>query len=74
MVVPGVHQVHLVPHVHHWWCYVWRGAAALAFGVMAFVPPGRGLATLLALFGGFALINGLFTLALALREPRLPRC
>jgi uncharacterized membrane protein HdeD (DUF308 family) len=72
--VPVVHQVHLVPHVHHWWCYVVRGAAALAFGVvLAFVPPGPGLVTLLVLFGGFALINGAFTLVLALRDPRLPR-
>jgi uncharacterized membrane protein HdeD (DUF308 family) len=72
-VVPVVHQAHLVPHIHHWWCYVVRGAAALAFGVLAFLPPGPGLATLLVLFGGFALINGTFTLILAFRDPRVPR-
>jgi len=75
--MPVAHQFHLVRCVNHWWCYVARGAAALAFGalalVLAFVPPGPGLAALVALFGGFALVNGVFTLVLALRDSRVPR-
>lgn len=55
-----------------WWSYVVRGAAAIGFGILTVISPGSSLATLLLLFGGFALVNGVFTLRLALHDRRLP--
>ena len=53
-----------------WWLLVLRGIAALLFGVLAFVYPGMTAQVLVILFGVYALINGIFTLALAIRAPK----
>jgi uncharacterized membrane protein HdeD (DUF308 family) len=50
---------------HHWWVAVLRGALAIAFGLAAFVWPGLTLATLIALFGAYALVDGIIILGLA---------
>jgi uncharacterized membrane protein HdeD (DUF308 family) len=53
-----------------WWLLVLRGIAALLFGILAFVYPGMTAQVLVILFGVYALINGIFTLALAFRAPK----
>lgn len=47
----------------YWWVPTLRGVAAIAFGILAIVWPGIALLTLVALFGAFALIDGVIALA-----------
>lgn len=49
----------------YWWVVLIRGLAAIAFGVLAFVSPGLTIATLILLFGAFALVDGIFSLLAA---------
>lgn len=49
----------------NWWALVVRGVLAILFGVAALSWPGMTLVTLTMLFGGFALLFGIVTLALA---------
>jgi uncharacterized membrane protein HdeD (DUF308 family) len=50
-----------------WWAYILRGVVAVAFGVLAFLAPGWGLAVLVALFGLWALLEGMTSFFTALR-------
>jgi uncharacterized membrane protein HdeD (DUF308 family) len=43
----------------HWWVLLGRGAAAIAFGLLAFAWPSLSLAALVLLFGAFCLADGL---------------
>jgi uncharacterized membrane protein HdeD (DUF308 family) len=45
-----------------WWTMILRGIVAILFGLMAFAWPGVTLATLVLLFGCYALVDGLFSL------------
>lgn len=47
----------------NWWVPMIRGVAAIAFGVLAIVWPGLALMTMVALFGTFALVDGIVALA-----------
>lgn len=51
----------------NWWVLVVRGVAAIAFGILALVWPGLALEALVVLFGAFALVDGVFTIAAAIR-------
>lgn len=51
------------------WLFV-RGAAAIAFGILAFIWPDITLLALVLLFGVYALVDGIATLVLALRSRR----
>jgi uncharacterized membrane protein HdeD (DUF308 family) len=50
-----------------WWTLVLRGVAAVIFGVLTFIAPGASLFALVALFGAYAIVNGVLDLVLAAR-------
>jgi uncharacterized membrane protein HdeD (DUF308 family) len=52
----------------HWWWLALRGIVAILFGIVALAWRGDTLNSFTLLFGGFALVDGLFTLFLALTE------
>jgi uncharacterized membrane protein HdeD (DUF308 family) len=54
--------------VHYWWLWAVRGLAAVLFGLTAFAWPGMTLAVLVWLFGAYALVSGVLTLATAVRH------
>src|SRR5271170_7294566 len=49
----------------NWWLLVLRGLAAIVFGILTIVWPGASLATLVLLFGVYALVEGATSLRLA---------
>jgi uncharacterized membrane protein HdeD (DUF308 family) len=49
-----------------WWAVLIRGVVAIAFGALAFSWPGVTLATLVVLFGCYALLDGTFSLITAI--------
>jgi uncharacterized membrane protein HdeD (DUF308 family) len=50
-----------------WWTFILRGILAIAFGVLAFLAPLWGLAILVAIFGAWALIDGVTTVWTGIR-------
>lgn len=54
----------------NWWMMALRGAAAIAFGILAFVWPGITLLSLVFLFGAYALTNGVLSLIAAFKAPK----
>src|SRR5215470_16828671 len=48
--------------IRNWWALALRGALAVLFGVAAFVVPGLTVAFLIALFGVYALIDGVLAI------------
>lgn len=58
----------------NWWLILLRGVLAVIFGLLTFVWPGITLLTLVALYGAFALLDGIFALTAAVTkgapEPR----
>ena len=54
---------------HIWKTTALRGALAIAFAVVILIWPSIGLATLIALFGAFALVSGVSTIAGAFSVP-----
>lgn len=53
-----------------WWAIALRGVFAVLFGISAFVWPGLTLAVLVLLFGTYALLDGIFTIAGAVVQAR----
>ncbi len=51
--------------VRNWWVFALRGVLAIAFGVLAFIRPEITLAALVALFGIYALLDGIFSFSAA---------
>jgi uncharacterized membrane protein HdeD (DUF308 family) len=49
-----------------WWVVLLRGIVAVIFGVMAFIWPHLTIATLVLLFGWYALIHGIFSMIAAI--------
>jgi uncharacterized membrane protein HdeD (DUF308 family) len=54
---------------HIWKAMAFRGALAIAFSIVILIWPNIGLATLVALFGAFALVSGVTTIAGAFSVP-----
>jgi uncharacterized membrane protein HdeD (DUF308 family) len=52
----------------NWWALVLRGVLAVLFGVLAYLWPGLTIASLVVLFGAYALVDGLFSLLAAFRR------
>lgn len=51
-----------------WWTFIIRGLVAVAFGVLAFLAPTWGIAVLVALFGAWALVDGVTGLVGGIRS------
>lgn len=51
----------------NWWLFLLRGLCAIVFGVLAFVWPGATLLTLVLLYGGFALVDGVASIVTAIK-------
>jgi len=56
-----------------WWTFILRGLLAIAFGVLAFVAPVWGVAILVALFGAWALIDGVTNVWTGIRTRTVDR-
>ncbi len=50
-----------------WWSVAIRGAAAILFGILMLIAPGAGLLALVILFGAYAIVDGAFNVAFAVR-------
>lgn len=53
-----------------WWLLILRGICAVLFGILAFIWPGITLASLVLLFGAYALANGVLAIAMAFKAPK----
>ncbi len=51
-----------------WWTFIIRGLVAVTFGVLAFLAPAWGIAVLVALFGVWALVDGVTGLVGGIRS------
>jgi uncharacterized membrane protein HdeD (DUF308 family) len=51
----------------NWWAILIRGVAAIVFGILAFIWPGETLIILIALFGAYAFVDGIFSIVAAAR-------
>lgn len=47
----------------NWWLVALRGVVAIIFGILTFVWPGPTLTALVMLFGAYALVEGIFSIA-----------
>ena len=47
----------------NWWAYAIQGLAALAFGILTLIWPHISLRVMIALFGAFAVVNGIMLVA-----------
>jgi uncharacterized membrane protein HdeD (DUF308 family) len=56
--------------IGNWWLLAIRGVFAIIFAVIAFVWPGITVTVLVLMFGAYALVDGIFALAAALRAAR----
>jgi uncharacterized membrane protein HdeD (DUF308 family) len=53
--------------VRNWWTFLVRGIAAIVFGVLAIALPLSTLVVLVAFYGAYALVDGVFALIAAMR-------
>ncbi len=53
-----------------WWLFALRGAAGIAFGILALIWPALALLTLAIVWGAYALTDGVFALAAAMSGMR----
>lgn len=53
--------------VGNWWGWVLRGVAGIVFGILAFAWPGITVASLVILFGAYAMVDGILHVIAAFR-------
>ncbi len=51
----------------NWWLVALRGVSAILFGILALIAPGVTLLTLVLFFSAYMLVDGVFTIAAAVR-------
>jgi uncharacterized membrane protein HdeD (DUF308 family) len=56
------------------WIVILRGLAAIAFGILAFAWPGMSLPRLVLIFGLYALLHGILSIAAAIGNRGEPGC
>jgi uncharacterized membrane protein HdeD (DUF308 family) len=54
--------------VRYWWAVALRGLLAVVFGLLALIWPGVTLASMVLFFGVYALVDGVFSIAAAVRQ------
>ncbi|MFL5576716.1 MAG: HdeD family acid-resistance protein [Gemmatimonadaceae bacterium] len=52
----------------NWWAVLFRGLAAILFGIVTFLAPGISLAALVLAFGLYAIVDGIFAIVSAIRH------
>ncbi len=52
---------------HHWWLFLLRGLAAIAFGLLVVMWPGATVVALTAFIAAYALVDGLVVIGSAVR-------
>ena len=57
----------MVVLARNWWALALRGLMAILFGIAALVVPHIALVVLIALFGAYALVDGIFAIVSAVR-------
>ena len=62
VALPMLHEL-----ARNWWLFLIKGICAIIFGVLAFVWPGITMVTLVLLYGAFALTDGAFAIAAAIK-------
>lgn len=67
MTVDALGQRQVIGLARWWWTFVVRGLLAIAFGVLAFLSPGWGIAILVGLFAAWAIIDGVSGLLAGIR-------
>ena len=63
----GVRENRTAALARTWWLLVLRGLAAVIFGVVAFLEPVAAVASLVFVYGIYAVVDGSFTAAAAIR-------
>jgi uncharacterized membrane protein HdeD (DUF308 family) len=52
----------------NWWMLLISGLAAIVFGILTFIYPGITLGILVAFYGAYALVDGIFTIIAAINQ------
>src|SRR5690554_4059564 len=55
----------------HWWVLLLRGLAAIAFGIVVWLQPGISLTVLVLVFAIYSLLDGVFSVWIAIAERKL---
>jgi uncharacterized membrane protein HdeD (DUF308 family) len=58
---------------NRWWVVLLRGIGAVAFGILAFIWPGLTLLSLVLLYGAYALVDGILSIACGVKGGTAPR-